>query len=529
MAGTVTLPPGFVLDQPNVPEGFVLDLKAPGTLDYNKLIYAPTVGMNAGERAAAGAGKAVIDLFRGAKQIVGAESQPELAAIKAQDEPLMATTAGKVGNVLGNTGAASASILVPGANTVAGAALTGAVMGAFQPVETGNVLTGKLKNAAEGAVLSGGTQLGARGVANVATSRAASLDKSETANSVRDATLKAGKDLGYVAPPAQANPTWINRLVEGFAGKLTTAQSASGKNQPLTNAIAAEHIGLSPDTPITRDVIKSVRKQAGQDYAVIKGMGTIGTDQKFTTDLDAITQKFQGAEKDFPELAKTDIKQIVQSVNKAQFSADSGIDAISILRDRASVAYRKGDTDLGGAYRQASKALEDLIDRNISARGPEYADVLQKYRNAREMIAKTYSVENALNEATGNVSAVKLGGQLKAGKPLSGDLKTAATFANAFPKSMQENLTSMPGVSPLDYAVAGATSVAAGSPGPMAAVGARPLARSVILSKLYQNAMASPNYEPSFMTRMTPAVLGNPRVQALLRNLVPASAFTFQK
>jgi hypothetical protein len=63
----------------------------------------------------------------------------------------------------------------------------------------------------------------------------------------------------------------------------------------------------------------------------------------------------------------------------------------------------------------------------------------------------SHTVENALTEATGNVSATKLGQQLTKGKPLSGELETAARFAQAFPKAAKEVNESMPGISPLDY------------------------------------------------------------------------------
>jgi hypothetical protein len=69
-------------------------------------------------------------------------------------------------------------------------------------------------------------------------------------------------------------------------------------------------------------------------------------------------------------------------------------------------------------------------------------------------------VQKALNATTGNVSATKLGQQLGRGKPLSGELKQAGQFAQAFPKAAREFNESLPGVSPLDfYATGGAAAV----------------------------------------------------------------------
>lgn len=529
----VKMPDGTVIEgvPDNITKAELMDkLKARGTLDLEKMTYAPTQGMGTGERMAAGAGKAVADAISGGRQLVGAESQANIAETAKRDEPLMASPAGKVGNILGNVGIASPSILVPGANTVTGATATGAVLGALQPVETGNVATGKMKNAIVGGALSGGAQAVVPGIANMAKDRAASLGQKQMSNAVRDATLLNSQDAGYVVPPSQANPTLVNKAAEGFAGKLTTAQAASAKNQEVTNGLARQSLNLPPDTPLTKVTLKTIRKTAGQAYETIRGVdGMIGTDQRFTTELAQITQKFQGAEKDFPELAKSQVNDIVASVNKPQFSADAGISAIRILRDKTDDAYAKGDKSLGAAYRQASSALEDLIDRNLAARGPQFADMLSEYRDARQMIAKTYSVESALNDATGNVNATKLGAQLKRNKPLDADLKTAGQFANAYPRAAQENLSSMPGISPLDYGAAGIASAAVGNPSPMAAVTGRPLMRSLILSKPYQDRMTTPSYEPSLLTKIAPGVFDNSKVQALLRNLAPSAAFSIDK
>src|SRR5467141_2226618 len=85
------------------------------------------------ERGLAGAGKAGYDLARGAGQWVGLENRADVEASRKLDAPLMATTAGKIGNIVGNVGFATPAMLIPGANTVAGAGIVGAGMGALQP------------------------------------------------------------------------------------------------------------------------------------------------------------------------------------------------------------------------------------------------------------------------------------------------------------------------------------------------------------------------------------------------------------
>lgn len=91
--------------------------------------YDPTEGMSTSEKFLAGVGKAMTDAGRGVGQMVGLVSQDEINEAKALDKPLMNTTAGTVGNVVGNIATLAPTMLVPGANTVGGAALINGLAG----------------------------------------------------------------------------------------------------------------------------------------------------------------------------------------------------------------------------------------------------------------------------------------------------------------------------------------------------------------------------------------------------------------
>lgn len=104
----------------------------------------PTAGMSGIEKGLAGAGKAFVDLGRGAGSIA-TDAFPGLASLgiptrrdvdesKRLDAPLMDTGAGLAGNIIGNIAAIAPTALIPGANTIAGGAAIGGVAGALQPV-----------------------------------------------------------------------------------------------------------------------------------------------------------------------------------------------------------------------------------------------------------------------------------------------------------------------------------------------------------------------------------------------------------
>lgn len=121
----------------------------------------PTQDMGTGERLLAGIGKGFADAGRGLGQLVGAVSREDIEEARRLDEPLMNTTAGKVGNFGGNLALLAPTALIPGAATLRGAAGIGALTGLAAPsVSTEETL----KNTALGGALGAGGQIVGRAV-----------------------------------------------------------------------------------------------------------------------------------------------------------------------------------------------------------------------------------------------------------------------------------------------------------------------------------------------------------------------------
>lgn len=308
--------------------------------------------------------------------------------------------------------------------------------------------------------------------------------------------LRESRDAGYVVPPTTAKPTMVNKLAEGFAGKLTTAQAASIKNQEVTNNLVRKALDMQEGAPITPESLKSIRDAAGKVYEQIADAGDIVPDAEYLKDLaqlgrgaDEIASAFPGANVG----ATKQISDVVDSLLQDKFSSKAALQYLRELRKQASGnlsgmnAADPSKQALGMAQREAASTLEDLIQRHLVSTGKE--DLANSFGAARRAIAMSHSVENALNETTGNVIAGKLTQQMVKGKPLSGELETVARFGQAFPKAAKEVTESMPGVSPLDWALAIGSSVAAGHVAPLAGVMARPGMRSTILSPWWQQSL----------------------------------------
>ena len=295
--------------------------------------------------------------------------------------------------------------------------------------------------------------------------------------------LQRAQQEGLVVPPSTSNPTALNKTLEGVAGKLTTAQAASAKNQAGFNKLANRALGLPEDAPLTIEGIRAVRAKASESYEAIRKAGRIVPDNSYRVKLTNLVLRNKGAANDFPELAKTDLEDLVSGLNKEAFDADSAVSMIAILRDKADDAYRTGSSQAGRAYKEASKILEDEIEAHLSNGGKEAREMLRNFRDARQLMAKTYTVERSLNQTTGNVSGTKLAQQLAKGKPLTGDLKLAAQFSQAFPKAAREFNESLPGISPLDFYGAGGISAMSGNILPMLYPFARQGTRNALLSQ----------------------------------------------
>jgi hypothetical protein len=299
--------------------------------------------------------------------------------------------------------------------------------------------------------------------------------------------INAARQSGYVIPPSQARPSLGNRMLEGLSGKITTAQNASAKNQAVTNAKAAAAVGLPADRPITAEALKAVRDAAGQAYDALGQTGTVRPTQAYTDALDKIVKPHLVAAVGFPNAKASPVITLVDSLRTDVFDAASAVAKVKELRNAADDAFRTGNTDIGRASRGAAKALEDVLEEHLQQTGQK--QMLQDFRDARQLIAKSYSVEKALNPTTGTVDARKLGQQIMKGKPLSGDLKAAGDFANRFPKAAQpvEGMGSLPQTSPLDWAMGGGLAMGTGNPLMLASMAARPAARAAILSPMVQN------------------------------------------
>lgn len=466
-------------------------------------------------RNLAGVGSAATGLWEGAKQLVGLGNEQNIANNKVIEQ------AAPVGAFLGNAAVAAVPFGLAGKGIKA-ATGAGAVVGALSPVEgeqtLGNVVKGKLVNAAEGAVFGGAGQA----VANAGGAMLAKALSDKAAQGVKNApidkTLKDAIGVGMVVPPTSVNPSLFNQFKEGVAGKIATAQTASNRNGEVIDSLARKSVGLGEKDALTTEAMQGVRRQAYQSgYEPISAIGTVQTDKAYHDAIDAIANKYQGVSKSFPGAVNDDVAKMVAPFRVGNFDSGDALKASQFLRDKANAAFRSGNNEEGMAAKGIAKILEDQIERTLQAGGQDGAKLLDGFRNARKLMAKSHTVEDAIVEGGGTINARKLAQRVQAGKPMSDELSIAGNFANNFPKATQPaQQVSGPGVSKLNFLSAmlagGGGAMAGGVPG--AAVGALtqlvapPLMRKSLLSNRVQKGLV-PSYGPTLSNKLTSALLQN--------------------
>lgn len=330
----------------------------------------------------------------------------------------------------------------------------------------------------------------------------------------KNAKIEQARSIGLKLPPSEAGGG-TGKILEGVSGKIQTEMSFSRANAKAINRTAAKEIGLSDRQPMTEANIERVKQKQFAVYDRVKKAGRINMDDAYREQLNAVRERTQQAEADFPEDTNELIDKEIKKFDRPTADASSMLEKIKSLRDRAGRNMKSPDAEkfeLGLAQKKIATAMEDQIERQVAGTDPQ---LIQQFRDARKQLAKIYNVEDALGP-NGNLSAAVLARQLKRGVPLSEGLKTIAQTYQEFPKVMRyvDNLGGHAPFSALDYLVGGVEAVAhpAGAAKVVGALAGRPVARGIIKSEAYQRAAIKPRVpKPSVTARAARKIAGPPQ------------------
>lgn len=396
-------------------------------------------------------------------------------------------------------------------NVGTGGATSAITSAAQQQVTLGNINPAQMMNEAV-----------AGGLLTVPTATVSGLTTPRRPANLTQAQLVAERAIaeGATLPPTQVNPSMLNRIIEGISGKQQTSQIASVKNQQLVNEQARKALNLALDVEITPQVLQQFRAERGLAYDALRANPSYYADKQFFADLNKETARLQNMK----SLDVSAELKLLNNLKQMNFNGDELVESIKRLRDNAqtnsSPLANARDKDLGRAQKFAAQQLEALAERNLT--NFNQPDVMANFKQARQDIAKSYTIEKALNATTGNVSGADLGNLARIGKIVPAELQTLANAAGAYPTAFQNvaRIGSVPGFSPLDIGTAGVASAAAGNPSVMLSAATRPTLRSLAVSPMYQRNMlpSSQPQMPGLLNQITSNPLLNYGIGMLPQN-----------
>ena len=341
---------------------------------------------------------------------------------------------------------------------------------------------------------------------------------------VKAQTIKELGDAGLKIPPSMADAGMAARTVEGVGSKARTAEMMAAENRKLFDSLARKAIGLPKDAPLTPEIVKGVGDAAfEQGYKPIMEAGKIGIGKGYRTDLMNIVKRLEG-DNSFPAAQRPEVIELVRKYleNPATgrpLQSFTGKDAIlqsRQLRLDAADAFKQGNNALALAQKGIAKALEDNIERNLGAG----SQMLKDFKDARTLMSKAHSVEEALVLGEGSIDAVKILAQASR-KKLTGELAMIAKAAKVLGPAAAFSKGTPPPVNLGDSILmggAGATA-ALGFPA-LAGVAAIPLARyglrEAVMSKPFQKMLVHGTGQPP-----GPGIFGNPLTQRAIPSLYP--------
>lgn len=383
----------------------------------------PTAGMSSFERGRAGFGKVFADLYRGGKQMLGMDT--DAAASRRYDAPLMSTTAGQVGNLAGNVTAALPALFVPGANTYAGAALAGGVMGALQPT-VGNESRGL--NAALGAGLGVGGQaagsLVGRAIRPVQTATTPARQALVQEAAARNIPLSAGQATG--SRPLQITESVMEDLPFTSGRQLAFRQ---GQREAFNRAVGSTF--GAPESAITPEVAGAARQKLSETFTDLARRNSLNL-------TDDVLARLGKIESDANRFGTGDISKAVSN------RIDDFLSRVDTQGKVSGTAYRRFDSALGRSMRSTSNgdlrfALGEIRDVVRSAMDESISAADQAaWRGARQEYGNLMTVAPlAARSETGDVSGRTLlaaanaaNSGAKFGKP--SELATLGRIGRAF-------------------------------------------------------------------------------------------------
>lgn len=389
----------------------------------------PTEGMSGVQKFLAGTGKGMVDLGRGAGQLLGMVSPEAVAESRRLDAPLMKTGAGMAGNITGTAAASIPFMMIPGANTYTGATLVGAGMGALEPRTEGEGLGANMALGAAGGAAG-------QGVSNLI-GRAITPAKSALTSEQTRLAAQALKE-GIPLDAAQMTGSKPLQTVKSVLGNmpLTAGNEAARRSTQQTafNQAVLKKAGETA-SEASPEVIDQMFSRLGGNFTDIYKRNTVKVD-------DALLDGLGRIEKQYGMVLDPNQKAIISRNIDAILGDGSAMagETYQATRSLMGRLQKSQDPNLSQAAKGIKNALDEAAERSLNKSDLSLLKETQRqYGNAK-------TISNAMKVAAGTSgdipgpslrTAAKQGGDnFTRGK---GDLNDLARIGETFMKDAGAN------------------------------------------------------------------------------------------
>lgn len=335
------------------------------------------------------------------------------------------------------------SAIVPGSGVIAAgkSALMGAASGAAAQATKEGTGSNLLAIAVGMAVPSAGM---AKDLAQASFRAVKPAPQSPLNNATRMKTLEDAQAIGLKVQPSSVKSGAAVNTLESVAGPGKLDIALTLQNQRAATQAAKEALGLPSDAELTVPLLNELRKTASQPYRDIAAISP-----KAARALDNLKQARFEASEHYTYYYKSGNPDAGKAARTWQAKADALerviddeakkiIDVYGVKRGQSQPSSTQSNLKQIGttAVSPNTPTLRDapLEFEKVATTTAGDPNILERLRSARQLIARSYDVQNALNRGDGHVNMHVFGKMLAEDRPLSGGLAVMGRFANAFEK-----------------------------------------------------------------------------------------------
>lgn len=256
-----------------------------------------------------------------------------------------------------------------------------------------------------------------------------------------DAAAEAQR-LGIALNPVDIEPSRGAKATSMIAG-ARGPEALADVNKGQVRKVVLNELGLPETTQLNSpEAFKQARAQVAAPYDQVAKLPVMTADDTVRGALDRLRPDESMIGSDKYAAAVNHIVDDAMAKVEAGMTGDQLLKNVQTLRQRARKVYNNKNADLAAldvadTNLAVANALESMIESNIA--DPK---LLDRFRDARQKMARTYAYEGATDLNTGMVDVKKLSRITSKDNSLTGDIASLGQIAGNFPDVFSTKATS---------------------------------------------------------------------------------------